>query len=179
MVTRARVRQVPLAPAAGVFAGLVGVGLVGVGTWARREARRALARERIVGVADAPVTTASAARGLAETIRTNTLKATGGHTYAEVEPYLDPEGNPTFDSALAATDERTGQAVESPHHELWIQSTTLQNSLIQAYVALRLAELTVALGASFIAVGAGLTSAGRGYGWSALGTRRRRGRMYA
>lgn len=150
----------PLASAAGAVAGLAGVGLVGVGLWARREARQALARERIVGVADAPVTTARAARALAEMIRANTLEATGGLTYAEVEPYLDPEGNPTSDAARALTDERTKEPVESPHHDLWIQSTTLQTALMQAYVAFRLAELTVALGASFIAVGAGLASAG-------------------
>ena len=159
-MARSRARGSPLASAAGAVAGLAGVGLVGVGLWARREARQALARERIVGVADAPVTTASAARALAEMIRANTLEATGGLTYAEVEPYLDPEGNPTSDAARALTDERTKEAVESPHHDLWIQSTTLQTALMQAYVAFRLAELTVALGASFIAVGAGLASAG-------------------
>jgi hypothetical protein len=161
MVARARARRSLLVPAAGTATGLAGVGLVGVGLWARREARRALARERIVGVADAPVTTASAARALAETIRANTIEDTGGRTYAEVEPYVDPEGNPTSDAARAAKDERTGQAVESPQHDLWIQSTALQTALMQAYVAFRLAELTVAIGAAFIAVGAGLASVGR------------------
>lgn len=157
------------APAAGVAVGLAGMGFVGVGLWARREARQALARERIVSAADARppnarVTTGAAARSMAEVIRRNTIEATGGRTYAEIEPYVDPEGNPTSEGTRAMKDERTGQSIENPSHRLWIESTTLQTALIQAYVAFRLAELTVALGLSFVAVGVGLAAGGRRFG---------------
>ena len=145
---------------------MAGAGFVAAGLWARREVRLALARERIVSVPEAgrpsaPVTTGAAARSLAEVIRKNTVEATGGLTYAEVDPYIDAEGNSTADSARAANDERSGQPLENPDHDLWVQSTTLQVALMQAYVASRLAELTVALGASLVTVGVGLAAAGR------------------
>lgn len=95
---------------------------------------------------------------MAELIRQNTVEATGGRTYAEIDPYVDAEGNTTTDAERAAKDERTGGPVENPEHALWIQSTTLQTALMQAYTAFRLSELTVALGASFVAVGIGLAA---------------------
>ena len=61
---------------------------------------------------------------------------------------------------------RSGQHVAArrlpnPAHALWVQATTLQTALMQAYLAQRLAELTAGLGATFVAVGAGLTAASR------------------
>ena len=156
----------PVPAAMGRVVGVAGVGLVGAGLWARREATRALERERIVGPPDvspggAPVAGAPGARAMAEFIRQNTVETTDGRTYAEIDAYLDPEGRPTADAASAARDERTGEPRENPDHAVWIQSLTLQNALTQAYVAFRLADLTVALGATFVAVGAGLAAAGR------------------
>ncbi|HWJ45205.1 MAG TPA: hypothetical protein VNR63_07435, partial [Gaiellaceae bacterium] len=113
------------------------------------------------GGAGVLVTTPAAARSAAEFIRRNTLAATGERTYAEVEPYLDLEGRPTADASLAAKDGRTGQPVENPDHDLWIQSITLQDALLQAYMAFRVSDLTVALGAALVAAGVGLAAAGR------------------
>ena len=107
------------------------------------------------------VTSPAAARSMAEVIRANTLSATSGRTYGETAAYVDHAGIPTSDSALAAKDAVTGAPVESPEHALWIQSTTLQTALMEAYLAARLAELTVALGATFVGVGAGLVTASR------------------
>ena len=155
-----------LTASTGAVVGLVGAVFVGVGLWGRRETSRALARERIVdpdGSArpGAPVTTAGAARSAAELIRSNTLAATGDRTYAQVEPYLDATGRPTSDADGAAKDQRTGAPVENPDHDLWIQSTTLQSALLQAYLAFRLSELTAALGAALGVAGLGLAAAGR------------------
>lgn len=159
--------ELPLTKASGIVVATAGAGLVVVGLWARREVERVLARERIVGTSetappDAPVTSASAARSLAEVIRSRTLAATGGRTYAETAEYVDGDGNPTSDAGSALRDERTGQPIENPEHALWLQSTTLQTALMQAYLSSRLAELTVALGASLVAAGAGLVAAGTG-----------------
>jgi hypothetical protein len=152
----------PVSAVAGAGVGLAGAAFVGLGLWARREAGRTLARERIVGGGEEqPVTTASQARSLAEFIRRNTLDATGGRTYAEVAPYLDGEGGPTSDAEAAAKDARTGQPLENPDHDLWLQSTTLQTALTQAYLAFRLSELTIALGASFVLVGVWLAAGAR------------------
>ena len=157
-----------VATAAGFAVGLAGLVFVGTGLWGRREVGRALAEERILHPAlpagDATVTSASRARSLAEFIRQSTVDATAGRTYAQIEPYLDSGGAPTADSANAARDERTGQPLANPDASLWIQSTTLQTALMQAYMAFRVSESTAALGAVLLAAGAGLAAAGRRYG---------------
>ena len=162
-------RNGSLPTAAGLAIGLAGSAFIGVGLWGRREVTRSLARERIVdgsgaGPPNAPIATATAARSMAEHIRRNTIEATGGRTYAETDPYFAADGQPTSDAARALKDERTGNPIENPDHGLWIQSTTLQTALMNAYMAFRLSELTVGLGASFVGVGIGLVAAGRGSG---------------
>ena len=148
---------------AGLSTVAAGLWLLGVGLWVRADVRRSLARERIVSTGDGkrPVTHAAAARSMAEVIRDNTLSATEGRTYGETPSYVDAEGRPTVDSGLAAKDALTGEPVENPAHALWVQATTLQTALMQAYLAQRLAELTAGLGATFVAVGAGLTALSR------------------
>ena len=153
------------AGSAGAAVGLIGCAFVGVGLWARRDVAHALEQERIVAAGsarpDEPVTTAGAARAMAELIRRNTVAATGGRTYAEIAPYVDEEGVPTSEADRAAKDDRSGAALENPEHALWVQSTTLQTALMQAYMAFRLAELTIGVGAAFVAAGAGLAALGR------------------
>jgi hypothetical protein len=142
---------------------LVGVGLLGVGAWARRDVRRGLSQERISIALDAdspshPVRSASDARRLAELIRGQTVEATGGRTYAETDQFVAANGSTTSDRALALTDERTGHPISNPDYSLWISSTTLQTALMQAYLAFRIADLTSGLGATLVVVGAGLAS---------------------
>ena len=167
---RAEPRRSSFPAAAGAVTGLAGFGFIGIGLWARRDVRRALEREQIISTPDATpsnelVASAQGARSMAEVIRRNTVEATGRRVYAEVDPYVDDIGTPTAEAERAAKDERTGGRLENPEHALWIQSTALQAALIQAYVGFRLAELTVALGAAFVAAGAGLTALGR-HSWA-------------
>ena len=152
--------------AAGVSTLAAGLWLIGVGVWARRDVRHGLGRERIKSTSNAapggaPVADAAAARSMAEVIRDNTLASTGGKTYGETAAYVDAEGHPTDDRESAAKDLLTGAPLENPEHALWIQSTALQTALMEAYLAQRLAELTVGLGAVFVGVGAGLAAAAR------------------
>jgi hypothetical protein len=151
--------------AAGFAVGLAGLVFVGTGLWGRREVRQALVRERIVHPVlpegRAAVTSAGRARSLAEFIRQSTIEATAGRTYADLEPYLDASGAPTADAAEAAKDERTGQPLANPDASLWTQSTTFQTALMQAYMAFRVSESTIALGAALVATGVGLVAAGR------------------
>jgi hypothetical protein len=119
-----------------------------------------LVRERIVSsLPSAPVTTGAAARSMVEVIRSNTLEATGGRTYSETDPFIDVAGNPTADESLAMKDEQTGRPVQNPDVTLWLQSTTLQTPLAQAYVSSRLADLMVGLGGIFVAAGMGIAGA--------------------
>lgn len=146
----------------GVGTALAGAGLVSVGLWGRREVRATLARERIVGPENVGITCGTSARSLAESIRRSTLELVDGRTYAETAPYLDRNGNPTSQREDALLDERTGAPVPNPQVTLWLQSTTLQTALMQAYMAARIAELTIGLGAALVAAGTGVTAvAGR------------------
>ncbi|HET6601136.1 MAG TPA: hypothetical protein VFG57_04170 [Gaiella sp.] len=152
--------------AAGVSTLAAGFGLVGLGLWARRDVRRGLERERIVSTPgsmppSAPVVDAAAARSLAEVIRDATLSSTGGTTYGDTPSYVDAEGRPTPDRKLAALDPVTRKPVQNPAQALWLQSTTLQTALMQAYLAQRVAELTVGLGAVLVGVGTGLAAVPR------------------
>ena len=108
-------RRAPVARRAGVAVRLVGAGFVGGGVWGRREAARALARERIVhpGEGSRAVTSAGGARSLAEFIRRATVDVTGGRTFAEVEPYVDAVGAPTTNRSQAAMDALTGGPAEN------------------------------------------------------------------
>lgn len=114
---------------AGVSTVAAGLGLVGLGLWARRDVRGGL--ERIVSTPgsnppSAPVVDGAAARSLAEVI--------------------DPV---------------TGEPVQNPAQALWLQSSTLQTALMQAYLAQRMAELSVGLGTVLVGVGTGLAAVTR------------------
>ena len=166
MNARAEPAGAPLSTALGAAVGFAGLGLLGVGIWARRDVARTLAEERVLVPVNtqqpgARLANATAARATAELIRRSTAEATEGRAYAETEPYIDPDGKPTPDAVLALKDPRTGRPVENPDHELWIQSITLQTALMQAYLAFRLSELTIALGSAFVGVGLGLAAVGR------------------
>lgn len=139
---------------------LAGLAIAGVGLWARRDVKQGLTRERIVGPGGS-VTSAASARSLAETIREQTLEATGGRTYAETEPYLTGNGTTTSDAAGAVVDETTGKPVANPDVALWVQSTTLQTALMQAYMAFRLSDLMLGLGGTLALAGAGIAVASR------------------
>lgn len=158
-------READGAAVAGPAVALVGLGVACAGVWARRDVRRALARERIepIGSADGGevISTPAGARALAEFIRGSVLESTHGSTYAEVDAYLDAEGRPTADAVTAARDPNTGRPLENPDHALWLEATTLQTALMQAYVAFRLAELTIAVGASLALAGVAIGSLGR------------------
>jgi hypothetical protein len=97
---------------------------------------------------------------LAVLIRERTVEATGGRTYAETDEYLGPQGITTSDEASALRDERTGLPIANPDVTLWVQSTALQTALMQAYMAFRLADLTLALGGALTAAGVGIGAAG-------------------
>ena len=49
----------------------------------------------------------------------------------------------------------------NPDVDLWIQSTTLQTALMQAYMAFRLADLLTVLGGTMTVAGVGIASSGR------------------
>lgn len=140
--------------------------MIRLGLKARHDVEAALTREQIAatGGMSRPGATVRApddARELAEVIRRATIDAAGGLPYSKTPPYLAPDGEPTTDAAKALIDERTGRPVPNPSYSLWVQATTLQTALMQAYIGFRVAEFTAAVGAAFVLTGLGFTLAGK------------------
>jgi hypothetical protein len=51
--------------------------------------------------------------------------------------------------------------VANPDVDLWMQSTTLQTALMQAYMAFRLSDLMLGLGGALVLAGSGIAASPR------------------
>jgi hypothetical protein len=138
----------------------VGIGAVVVGYQGRDEVHSTLARENIVGTPDSTipgqlVDTGSEAKAFAKVMRTHTLEATGGQTYADMGRFLDKNGKPTSDEKLAATDPKTGKPVENGLRNLWVTETALTTALNMAFFAENVATFAIAMGVAMLLSGVG------------------------
>ena len=85
-----------------------------------------------------------------EIIREHTLTSTKGLTFAEMPrtiPKLDEAGN-----QIIGEDGKPVMMLNAAR-DIWTQSTTLQSALLQGYMAWKLSELVMGLGAAFIFMG--------------------------
>jgi uncharacterized membrane protein YidH (DUF202 family) len=148
----------------GVVAGVVlvafGVVALVMGVNGRSEVRDTIARENIVGTPDSTipgqkVDTGDEAKAFAAVMRTHTLEATGGQTYAEMGRFLDGSGQPTSDESLAATDPVSGRPVENPVRQLWVTETALATALSTAYLAEQIATFGMVVGIALLLIGIG------------------------
>jgi hypothetical protein len=149
---------------AGIAASVVliafGIGSVVIGFDGRDRVRDDLAREQIVGTPDSKipgrlVDSGSEAQDFAAVIREHTLEATGGQTYAQMDRFLDENGNPTSDEAQAAKDPRTGEPVENGLRDMWVTSTALTTALNTAYFAESTATFVIVMGIAMLLTGIG------------------------
>jgi hypothetical protein len=125
----------------------------------RSEVRDSLARENIVGTPDSSipgqkVDTGDEAKAFADVMREHTLEATDGQTYADMGRFLDTNGNPTSDEALAAKGP-DGQPVENPQRQLWVTETALTTALNMAFLAERIAVFGIVVGFALLLAGIG------------------------
>jgi hypothetical protein len=148
----------------GIVASIVliafGVGAIYTGIDGRDRVQSDLAREQIVGTPDSTipgqlVDTGSEAQAFAATIRTHTLEATGGQTYAQMPRFLDENGKGTNDEAAAAKDPKSGEAVANPARNIWVTSTALQTALNTAYFAEGVATFAIVMGVAMLLSGIG------------------------
>jgi len=145
---------------AGVILIAFGIGAIWIGATGFNDVRDTLAREKIVGTPDSTipgqkVDTGAEAKAFADVMRKHALEATGGQTYAEMGRFLDENGKPTNDEALAAKDPKTGQPVENGLRQLWVTETALSTALNTAFMAERLAVFGIVVGVALLLSGVG------------------------
>jgi hypothetical protein len=105
------------------------------------------------------VTTGDQARAFAKIMRTHTLEATGGLTYAAMGRYQSaskpdsPAG--TNDEAAAAKD-ANGQPVANGARNIWVTETALTTALNVSYMAERLSVFGLVVGLALLLTGIGL-----------------------
>ena len=125
---------------------------------AKADVKAGIAAEKLVvpddaqGYAGEPVNGPETLRAMADIIREHTLGATEGLVYSEMPrevPQLDESGQPVLDE--------NGEPVmvSNAARAIWITSTTLQTALTQGYMAWKLADLVMGLGALFVLQGLG------------------------
>jgi hypothetical protein len=136
-----------------------GIGTIVVAADGRDTVRSSLAAEHIVGTEDSTipgqlVDTGAEARAFADVMRAHTLKATGGLTYAEMDRFLDAQGNPTSDEKLAAKTP-AGQPVENGLRNMWVTETALTTALQTAYFGEQVALFSMIVGVALLLVGTG------------------------
>ena len=137
-----------------------GVGAIYMGIDGRDRVQSDLAREQIVGTPDSTipgqkVDTGSEAQAFAATIRKHTLEATQGKTYAEMERFVDEQGQPTNDENAAAKDPKSGEPVANQARNIWVTSTALQTALNTAYFAEGVATFAIVMGIAMLLSGIG------------------------
>jgi len=146
--------------AASVILIAFGIGAIYMGLDGRSTVRNDLAREQIVGTPDSSipgqkVDTGSEAKAFAEVMRTHTLEATKGQTYAEMGRFLDANGKPTNDQQAAAIDPKTKQPVENGLRNMWVTETALTTALNTSYFAESVATFAIVMGIALLLAGTG------------------------
>ena len=146
--------------AAAVILIAFGVGSLIAGVAGRATVRDNLAAEKIVGTPDSAipgqaVDTGAEAKAFADVIRTHTLEATGGQTYAEMPRFLDAAGKGTNDEKAAAKDAKSGAPVANGARNMWITATALTTALNTAYFAEQVALFSIVIGIAMLLVGIG------------------------
>jgi hypothetical protein len=83
------------------------------------------------------------------------LEATGGQVYAQMGQYVDANGKPTDDKAMAAIDPKTKQPVANGARTTWINETALSTALNTSYFAENVALFSIVMGIALLLTGVG------------------------
>ena len=146
----------------GIIAAIVlvafGAGALYSGLDGRAMVRDTLAQEKIVGTPDSAipgqlVDTGSEARAFADVMRTHTLEATGGKTYAEMDRFLAQGGGTTSDEGKALVE--NGKPVDNPARNIWVTETALSTALNTSYFAEQVALFSIVMGIALLLTGIG------------------------
>jgi hypothetical protein len=146
---------------------LLGIAMIGIGFAGRGDVRDRLAQESIVGIPGTSidgqaVDTGSEAKVFADTIREDTLAATGGLTYAEMPRAVFKDTGKPVPGDQAEQALASGKATDNPERQIWITSTALSTALNTSFFAESVATFSIAVGAALILIGVGLFVLTRG-----------------
>jgi hypothetical protein len=105
------------------------------------------------------VETGDQARAFAKIMRTHTLEATGGLTYAQMGRYqsaANPEDQAGTNDETAAAKDESGNPISNGARNIWVTETALTTALNTAYMAERLAVFGLVVGVALLLTGVGL-----------------------
>jgi protein gp37 len=97
----------------------------------------------------------SKAKCFASYMRIHTLEATGGKTYSQMPRYAGKDGKGTNDAKVAVTDPKTGQPVDNPARNIWINEMALSTALNTSYFAEQVSVFSIVMGFALLLTGIG------------------------
>lgn len=107
-------------------------------------------------VANKPVNDGDSARCFASYMRIHALEATGGKTYSQLPRFATADGKGTNDETAALKNPKSGQPVDNPIRNLWINETALSTALNVSYMAERISLFGIVTGIAMLLAGIGL-----------------------
>ena len=90
----------------------------------------------------------------ADYMRIHALLATGGKTYAEMPRFATADGKGTNDEA-AALKGKSGQPVDNPARQVWINEVALSTALNASYMADKISLFGIVVGIALLLSGIG------------------------
>lgn len=137
-----------------------GVGAIVTGIDGRDRIRGDLAAEKIVGTPDSTipnqkVDTGKEAEAFAAITRKHTLEATGGKTYAELPRAVDKETGAPVPDEKAEELLASGEAINNPLREMWLNQISLSTALNTAYFAESVSTFAIVMGVALVLSGIG------------------------
>lgn len=137
-----------------------GIGAIYTGFDGRDRVRGDLAAEQIVGTPDSTipnekVDTGKEAQAFAAVTRKHTLEATGGKVYAELPRAVYKEGGKPVPDEQAEAALKSGEAINNPLRDLWLNQISLSTALNTAYFAESVSLFAIVMGFALLLTGVG------------------------
>ena len=137
-----------------------GIGSIYTGFDGRDRVRDDLAAEQIVGTPDSTipnekVDTGKEAQAFAAVTRKHTLEATQGKVYAELPRAVYKKDNSPVPADQAEAALKSGEAINNPLRDLWLNQISLSTALNTAYFAESVSLFAIVMGFALLLTGVG------------------------
>jgi hypothetical protein len=137
-----------------------GIGSIVTGFDGRDRIRGDLAAEKIVGtpdstIANQKVDTGKEAEAFAEVTRKHVLEATGGKVYSELPRAVYKDGGKPVPDEQAEAALKSGEAINNPLRDLWLNQISLSTALNTAYFAESVSLFAIVMGFALLLTGVG------------------------